>query len=113
MPCLLSPTVQSDSSSGHLRLLLEAAGGVVLTGPDAQRMPPAAIAGFSPGDRPPGLLLAWPDQRKPGQLVAKDVKWARECGFVGWPLYNKEWLVKSVLGYEPLWGEFCGTVQAV
>lgn len=91
---------------------MQVAGGVVVPNPDTQLMPPDDIAGFRLGDRPPGLLLVWPDA-KTGRLTPKDVRWAQESGYVGWPLYSKEWLIKSVLGYKPLWGEPCGIVPSV
>ncbi len=54
-----------------------------------------------------GVLLEWLDAE--GQPLPKDVKsWRRKMG-----MYSEEWLVKSVLGYSPLWGEHCGIVPAV
>lgn len=119
IPCLLSPAAQADNSSNSLKLLLQAAGGEVIPNPDPQLMPPEGISGFREGDRPPGLLLVWHDENEKGggkkgvkRVSPKDVKWAQESGYGGWPMYSKEWLVKSVLGYLPLWGEHCGVVPA-
>lgn len=36
--------------------------------------------------------------------------WAQQQGLGGWPLYNKEWLIRAVLSYAPDWAAHCGVV---
>lgn len=101
MPCLLSPcAAQADKLGGSLQQLLEASGGSVLPGPDATLSRPLA-AGYAPGDVPPGLIIVHVEGKS--GVSRKDVMWARESGFAGWPVYSKDWLIKSVLTYLTDW----------
>jgi hypothetical protein len=110
IPCLLSPcAAQADKISGNLTLLLQVAGGVVLPGPDPATMPPASLAasGFASGGKPPGLIIT--HSEGPG-VAGKDLTWARESGFEGWPVYSKDWLIRSVLTFAPDWARYSGIV---
>lgn len=108
MPCLLSPgAAHADKLGSSLQLLLEASGGCVLPGPDENLLQAslalAAAGGYVPGDRPPGLIIVEEDAKEESGVSGKDVTWARESGFVGWPVYSKDWLIRSVLTYRPDW----------
>ena len=43
---------------------------------------------------------------------SKDEKWARESGLAGWPMYSKDWLIRSVLSFTPRWDDYTGVVSA-
>lgn len=158
LPCLLSPAALADKTTAEsLKLLLRAAGGVMVEQPhqllqqqQQQQVAPehgdqASLVVRQDG-RPYGLILvAVMDQEAPAgaaaakasgssggrsrrstggggggsggsrqlgkeTVCAKDVMWGRECGFGGWPVYSKEWLIRSVLSFRPDWGGYCGCV---
>jgi hypothetical protein len=133
---LLGP---DPTAADHLKLLITAAGGAVLetaqqlmqlhtSQPQSAQLSPAGERtqgeadkrkGIGPGhhggsdrsSRQQSRLLVLVSQDVSGQVNVKDVCWAVEAGVAaGWPLYSREWLLRSITLYHLDWDRPDGTV---
>lgn len=128
-----------NESAQHLKLLITAAGGTVVGSPQrvlqlAAQQQQRKAEGDSPAGAPlqldqqqhkQRLLVLVSTQEKaqdhksqrqrqqgPGDnVILKDFNWARESGLPnGWPLYNREWLIQSVMTYSVDWDTPCARI---
>jgi hypothetical protein len=113
IPCLLFPGAGAHASCdvASLRVLVEAAGGVVCSDPEDPRIParPQTPADFV-GKRPPVLLLLYSAGQRAGPSYQDDTHFVEEGGFGGLPLYSKEWLTRSVLTFQADWSAYYAVV---
>lgn len=113
IPCLLFPgaaRARPDDVTS-LRVLVEAAGGVMCDDPNDPRIPaPRTPDDCVVGEQPPVLLLLYSAGLRAGPSYQHDTQFVEQSGFGGWPLYSKEWLTRSVLTFQTDWTAYYAVV---